>query len=123
VQFGRTLNTFGLIKEKFGQMALDGYAIESMAYMTTGMIDRGDPDCYVEAAMCKVYGSEASWRTVNECIQVRAQSRTVREEEADTYYIDRHRPIDTNVRVHTQAGMLIHGAGAGWAGLHGGLAL
>ena len=54
-------------------MALDGYAIESMAYMTTGMIDRKDPDCYVEAAMCKVYGSEASWRTVNECIQVRAR--------------------------------------------------
>ena len=70
VQFGRTLDNFGLIKEKFGNMALDGYAIESMAYMTTGMIDRKDPDCYIEAAMCKVYGSEASWRTVNECIQV-----------------------------------------------------
>jgi len=46
------------------------YAIESMAYMTTNMIDRKDPDCYLEAAMCKVYGSEASWKCVNECIQV-----------------------------------------------------
>jgi hypothetical protein len=35
-------------------MALDAYACESIAYMTTGMIDRGDPDCYVEAAICKV---------------------------------------------------------------------
>jgi len=39
-------------------MALDAYACESIAYMTTGMIDRGDPDCYVEAAICKV-GAEA----------------------------------------------------------------
>eukprot|EP00128_Syssomonas_multiformis_P011767 Colp12_sorted_trinity150504_noHs@23112 len=41
-----------------------------MAYMTTGMIDRGDPSCEVEAAICKVFGSEAGWRGINEAIQV-----------------------------------------------------
>jgi len=46
------------------------YACESMAYMTTGMIDRGDPDCYVEAAICKVAASEASFDAISECIQV-----------------------------------------------------
>ncbi|OQR88406.1 acyl-CoA dehydrogenase family member 9, mitochondrial precursor [Thraustotheca clavata] len=69
-QFGSTLSSFGLIKEKFGHLTLQTYAIESMAYMTTGMIDRGDPFCEIEAAMCKVYGSEALFNGVNEAIQV-----------------------------------------------------
>lgn len=65
-QFGQTLSSFGLIKEKFANMAVQAYACESMAYMTTGMIDRGDPDCYVEAAICKVAGSEASFNAISE---------------------------------------------------------
>lgn len=69
-QFGSPLASFGLIKKKFGVMALDAYAIESMAFMTTGMIDRGDPSCEIEAAMCKVYGSSVAFEGINECIQV-----------------------------------------------------
>jgi len=69
-QFGRPISEFALIKDKFAHFALDAYACESMAYMTTGMIDRGDPDCYVEAAICKVFGSEASFRAIDEGIQV-----------------------------------------------------
>ncbi|CAH0475275.1 unnamed protein product [Peronospora belbahrii] len=69
-QFGAPLAKFGLIQKKFGIMTLDVYAIESMAFMTTGMIDRGDPSCEIEAAMCKVYGSEAAFTGINECIQV-----------------------------------------------------
>ncbi|CAI5735615.1 unnamed protein product [Peronospora destructor] len=69
-QFGAPLAKFGLIQKKFGTMTLDAYAIESMAYMTTGMIDRGDPSCEIEAAMCKVYGSEVAFTGINECIQV-----------------------------------------------------
>jgi acyl-CoA dehydrogenase family member 9 len=70
IQFGSPLSNFGLIKKKFGVMTLDSYAVESMAYMTTGMIDRGDPSTEIEAAMCKVYGSEAQFEGINECIQV-----------------------------------------------------
>lgn len=69
-QFGLPLANFGLIKKKFGEMTLDAYAIESMAFLTTGMIDRGDPSTEIEAAMCKVYGSEAAFKGINECIQV-----------------------------------------------------
>uniref|UniRef100_H3G932 Acyl-CoA dehydrogenase family member 9, mitochondrial n=1 Tax=Phytophthora ramorum TaxID=164328 RepID=H3G932_PHYRM len=69
-QFGAPLANFGLIQKKFGIMALEAYAIESMAFMTTGMIDRGDPSCEIEAAMCKVYGSEVAFTGINECIQV-----------------------------------------------------
>ncbi|KAL0585911.1 hypothetical protein ABG067_004445 [Albugo candida] len=69
-QFDRPLASFGLIKKKFTMMTLDAFAIESMAFMTTGMIDRGDPACEIEAAMCKVYGSEAAFNGINECIQI-----------------------------------------------------
>lgn len=36
-------------------MALNAFVMESMAYLTAGMMDRpGIPDCSVEAAMVKV---------------------------------------------------------------------
>lgn len=35
-------------------MALKQYTIESMSYLTTGMLDCGEEDASVEAAMCKV---------------------------------------------------------------------
>ena len=41
-------------QEKFARMALKQYTIESMAYLTTGMLDSGEEDASVEAAMCKV---------------------------------------------------------------------
>ena len=34
------------------------------------MIDRNDPSCEVEAACCKVFGSEKSFEAINEAIQI-----------------------------------------------------
>lgn len=54
-QFGKPLMEFGLIKEKFARVAMQTYAMESMAYMTAGMLDGGDyENCAVEAAIVKV---------------------------------------------------------------------
>lgn len=39
IQFGSPISHFGLIREKFSRMAVDAFAAESMAYMTTGLID------------------------------------------------------------------------------------
>ncbi|KAF4803909.1 Acyl-CoA dehydrogenase family member 9, mitochondrial [Turdus rufiventris] len=53
-QFNKKLSQFGLIQEKFCLMAVKAYVMESMAYLTAGMMDRpGFPDCSVEAAMVK----------------------------------------------------------------------
>ncbi|KAM6325178.1 complex I assembly factor ACAD9, mitochondrial isoform 1-T1 [Podargus strigoides] len=53
-QFNKKLSDFGLIQEKFCFMAVKAYVMESMAYLTAGMMDRpGFPDCSVEAAMVK----------------------------------------------------------------------
>jgi acyl-CoA dehydrogenase family protein 9 len=69
--FGRPIGEFGLIKDKIARMLADTYALESMVYMTTAMVDRGQ-DYSVESAICKVNGSETLWRVVNETLQIAA---------------------------------------------------
>ncbi|NXA33456.1 ACAD9 dehydrogenase, partial [Eudromia elegans] len=70
-QFNKKLSEFGLIQEKFSLMAVQAYVMESMAYLTAGMMDRpGLPDCSVEAAMVKVFSSEGAWRCVSEALQI-----------------------------------------------------
>ncbi len=69
-QFGKLIREFGLVKEKFGKIAVRAYAMEAMAYLTTALIDGGRKDCQAEAAICKIYGSESLWLSVNDCLQV-----------------------------------------------------
>jgi acyl-CoA dehydrogenase family protein 9 len=70
--FGRPIGEFGLIKDKIAAMVADTWALESVAYLTTGMIDGGARDFAIESAICKVYGSETCWRVVNEAMQIAA---------------------------------------------------
>ncbi|XP_042311421.1 complex I assembly factor ACAD9, mitochondrial isoform X4 [Sceloporus undulatus] len=70
-QFNKKLSEFGLIQEKFALMARKAYVMESMAYLTAGMMDKpGVPDCSVEAAMVKVFSSEGAWTCVSEALQI-----------------------------------------------------
>jgi hypothetical protein len=44
-----------ILQEKFALMAQKAYVMESMSYLTAGMLDQpGFPDCSIEAAMVKV---------------------------------------------------------------------
>ncbi|XP_064633148.1 complex I assembly factor ACAD9, mitochondrial-like [Lineus longissimus] len=70
-QFGKKLIEFDLIKEKFAKMATTVYAMESMAYLVAGTIDKYEkPDQSVEAAMIKVFSSEGAWECGSECLQI-----------------------------------------------------
>ncbi|KAJ8258510.1 hypothetical protein COCON_G00175220 [Conger conger] len=70
-QFNRSLSEFGMVQEKFAVMAQNAFVMESMAYLTAGMMDRpGVPDCSLEAAMVKVFSSEGGWVCVSEALQV-----------------------------------------------------
>ncbi|NP_001086893.1 acyl-CoA dehydrogenase family member 9 S homeolog [Xenopus laevis] len=70
-QFNKKLSDFQLIQEKFALMAQKAFVMESMAYLTAGMMDRpGLPDCSVEAAMVKVFSSEGAWLCVSEALQI-----------------------------------------------------
>ncbi|XP_005387168.1 PREDICTED: acyl-CoA dehydrogenase family member 9, mitochondrial-like isoform X2 [Chinchilla lanigera] len=70
-QFNRKLSEFGLIQEKFALMAQKVYAMESMSYLTAGMLDHPEcPDCSIETAMVKVFSSEGTWHCVSEALQI-----------------------------------------------------
>jgi acyl-CoA dehydrogenase family protein 9 len=70
--FNRPIGEFGLIKDKVASMMADTWALESLTYLTTGMVDAGVADFSVESAICKVVGSETCWRVVNEAVQIAA---------------------------------------------------
>jgi acyl-CoA dehydrogenase family protein 9 len=54
-QFGKPLTEFELIQEKFAKIMCLTYAVESMTYLTAGILDTYEnPDCAVEAAVVKV---------------------------------------------------------------------
>ncbi|OON16565.1 acyl-CoA dehydrogenase protein, partial [Opisthorchis viverrini] len=69
-QFGRTLNEFQNVQEKLANMTMRQYVAESMAFMIAGSMDLGAQDFQVEAAISKVYSSEAAWYCVDEAIQL-----------------------------------------------------
>jgi alkylation response protein AidB-like acyl-CoA dehydrogenase len=69
-QFERPIGEFELVRAKIAEMAARTYAMEAMLYMTTGFIDRGDPDLMVETAACKVFCSDSGFRTVEQAMQV-----------------------------------------------------
>ncbi len=70
--FGRPIGEFGLIKDKIATMMAETWALESMVYLTTGLVDAKVPDWSLESAVCKIYGSEMLWRVVNESLQIAA---------------------------------------------------
>jgi acyl-CoA dehydrogenase family member 9 len=72
IQFDKPIREFGLVKQKVGQMVIDCYATESAVTMVAGLTDAGYGDYAVEAAISKVFASEALWRTADEALQIAA---------------------------------------------------
>jgi len=70
VQFARRIDSYGTIQEKLARMAMLHYVTESMAYMISSNMDKGSKDFQIEAAISKVFASEAAWTVTDESIQV-----------------------------------------------------
>ncbi len=79
VQFGKPIAEYGLIKQKLGNMVVDCYAAESAVNMVNHFIDSGQEEYAVEAAITKVFGSEAMWRTIDEALQIAGGNGFMRE--------------------------------------------
>lgn len=69
-QFGSKLESYGTIQEKLARMSMYHYANESMAYMVSGTMDSGYQDYHLEAAVSKIFSSEAAWFITDEAIQI-----------------------------------------------------
>ncbi len=78
-QFGQSIADFGLIKKKISDMTVDCFAAESVVRMVGHYIDSGHPDSSVEAAISKVFASEAMIRAANESLQIAAGNGYMKE--------------------------------------------
>lgn len=56
---------------KIANMAASTYAQESMTYYTSALVDKGGADIRLEAAMAKLFCSEASWKIADDLMQLR----------------------------------------------------
>ena len=69
-QFGTPLADFELVQDKIGWMVSYLFGLESMAYLTTGLVDAGVPDYSLESAICKVSATEFTWYQANRALQL-----------------------------------------------------
>ncbi|MDO9180989.1 MAG: acyl-CoA dehydrogenase family protein [Bacteriovorax sp.] len=78
-QFDRPIAEFGLIQSKLSKMAEMTYAVESVVYLSTGNMTKGMNDYYMETAVCKVFGSECLWQTIDMGMQIAAGNGYMKE--------------------------------------------
>src|SRR3954464_446706 len=79
-QFGTALADFELVQDKIGRMVSYLFGLESMAYLTTGLVDAGVPDYSGESAICKVAATEFTWYQVNRALQLAGGQGYMRDE-------------------------------------------
>jgi acyl-CoA dehydrogenase family member 9 len=79
-QFDTPLAEFELVQDKIGWMVSYLFGLESMAYLTTGLVDAGVPDYSVESAICKVAATEFTWYQVNRALQLAGGQGYMRDE-------------------------------------------
>merc|ERR1712029_987141 len=70
IQFGSRIDGYGAVQEKIARMSMIHYATESTAYMVAGTMDAGHQDYHLEAAISKIFASEAAWNVTDEAIQI-----------------------------------------------------
>ena len=71
VQWGQAVGRHAALADKIARIAAHAYVCESMVLLTCALVDRDNADIRLEAAMCKMWGSEAAWRAVDETMQIR----------------------------------------------------
>ena len=79
-QFGRPLADFELVQDKIGWMVSYLFGLESMCYLTCGLVDAGVPDYSLESAICKVSGTEFLWYAANRALQLKGGDGYMRTE-------------------------------------------
>lgn len=78
-QFGDYIVNYGLIQEKLATIAANTYATECLVYMTTGKMTQGMKNFEHESAICKVYGSEKLWDSIDKATQIAAGNAYMKE--------------------------------------------
>ncbi len=70
VQWGAPIGKHAAIADKIANMSSTIFALEAMTRLTSLLVDRKKTDIRLEAAMCKMWGSEMLWRIIDDAMQV-----------------------------------------------------
>lgn len=70
-QWGTTIGRHEAVAEKISEMAADTFAIESIAWLTSSMADKGVSNIRLEAAVAKLFTSERLCSIVDTTLQIR----------------------------------------------------
>ena len=105
-QFGQPIANFGMMKNKFANMATQIYAVEAMSYRTAGLLDsvlggvdweaddaagqtmKGIEEFVAECSILKIKGSEVLDMVVDEVVQIYGGYGYISEYPAERHYRD-----------------------------------
>ena len=85
-QFGKPLGEFQLVQEKLARMATDLTAARLLVYRAAWEADHGAERVTLEAAMAKLYATEAAQRIVDDAVQVLGGSGVLASHPVDRLY-------------------------------------
>jgi len=71
VQWGQPIGKHEAVAQKIAKMASMTFAMEAVAEMATALYEKGGYDIRLEAAIAKMYNSEAGWRIIDDTLQIR----------------------------------------------------
>ena len=72
IQWGVPLGQHAAIAEKIRRIAAHAFAMEAMLLVTSRVVDRDKKaDIRLEAAMCKLWGTEKAWMCLDDVMQIR----------------------------------------------------
>ncbi|MFI5311547.1 MAG: acyl-CoA dehydrogenase family protein [Gemmatimonadales bacterium] len=71
VQWGQPIGKHEAIAQKIARMTANTFAMESIALLSAALYERGGYDIRLEAAIAKMWNTEAAWRGVDDAMQVR----------------------------------------------------
>ena len=71
VQWGAPVGKHEAVAAMIADIAARTFAMESIAELAAGLADAGRSDIRLEAAIAKMFNSEAAWRIIDETLQIR----------------------------------------------------